>query len=435
MKFTSTRNDSTIVSFKQAILNPMPEEGGLFVPCESDDFRKWILYTNNKTSFQSIAGTLTSALINKEFSPLIAERIAAKAFPFEPVLKQLDSNLFVLELFHGPTGTMKDFGVSYLASCMETILHYTGERAVLIDDSSTGALAASLSSALRDKKFLKSVLLFPKGKACNLQERDFVWNGGNIYPVEVDGTEEDCHKLIRSIFEDKELCKSKNITLSNTANIGRLLPQTFFYTYAFSRLKELVAGDIYYALSAGNYGSIIAGLYAWQFALPVHGFIIPATDNLRTDVHQQCTILDSMISFQNRPANDPANPSNLERLEYFFKSSELLKSFVYPAIVTKEQKIKACQELFIKYNYFADEKTSEAYAAAKIKNSLFEDEGAVVLVVQENPLHHSEFIKHNIGELPENLKPVETNRPIKTGRELLKPTDFEALKKIITQSL
>ena len=140
MKFTSTRNKSLSVGFSQAVLNCMPDDGGLYVPFETEDLRRWILYTDENTSFSSLAGSLTSAFIKDEFSPIICETIATRAFPFSPEIKQLDENLFLLELFHGPTGIHRDFGISFLVSCLETILQLKGEKAAFLDVS-TGVQA------------------------------------------------------------------------------------------------------------------------------------------------------------------------------------------------------------------------------------------------------------------------------------------------------
>jgi len=234
MRFVSTRNPDNKVSFKQAVLDCMPKDGGLYVPDDCDDLRKWILYANEDTSFSNIAGSLTSAFINEEFSPIICEAIATYAFNYEPVLRKLGDNLFVLELFHGPTGTYKDFGTSYLTAAIETILTMDNQKSILLG-ASTGELGASIARCLESKSILKAVMLYPKGTVKGLKESDLVWNGGNLYPVEIDGTEEDCHNLMRQVFENEDIVKKYNLTVANTANIGRLLPQTFFYTYAFTR--------------------------------------------------------------------------------------------------------------------------------------------------------------------------------------------------------
>lgn len=420
MRFVSTRNVHNSVSFKQALLDCMPKDGGLYVPDGSDDLRRWILYTNENTSFANIAGTLTSALINTEFSPIICETIATHAFPFEPRISKLDDNLYVLELYHGPTGSLKDFGVSYLTSCLETILQYDGEKTILLD-ATTGELGACMAHAMRGKKLLKSVLLAPKGKFRGMDQSDFVWNGGNIYPIEIDGTEEDCHNMVRKIFADHALVEKYHLTVANTANVGRLLPQTFFYTYAFSRLKEHVAGDIYYALTGGNYGNVVAGLYGWQFALPVNGFIVPATNNLQLDVQGNCTVLDSVVPFEQRAAVDPSDPSNLERLEFLFHGyAPMLKNFVYPAKVSAAQKEAACKSLFMKYHYFANESVSAAYAASLQRKDIIEaDDGTVVLIMRHAPSHSAAFIKQSVGEAPATppntaaaLVPTQINKPV-----------------------
>ena len=429
MRFVSTRDSKNIVTFRQALLDCMPADGGLYVPFEAEDLRKWILYADKHTSFANLAGTLTSALINKEFSPIICEAIAVRAFPFEPVVRQLDDNLFVLELYHGPTGTFKDFGVSYLTAALETVLQMEGEKAILLD-ATTGELGACMAQAMRGRRLLQSVLIAPKGCLRGISERDFVWNGGNIYPVEVDGTETDCHNLVRAVFSRQELVKKYHLTVANTANIGRLLPQSFFYTYAFSHIKHLVNGDIFYALSAGNYGNLVSGLYSWQLALPVNGFIVPGTANLCLDSQGHVMVMDSIVPLDKRPAADPSDPSNLERIENIFKANALmLRSFVFPAKVTEEAEQKACRELFMKYHIYADSQTSAAYAAACLRRDLVDSEdGAVVLVSREAPSLDEKFIRQNIGEAPERSEHiVKAFEPVRLSRPALAPGDVDSL--------
>ena len=407
----------------------MPADGGLYVPEGNADLRRWILYTDKGTTFSSIAGTLTSACINTEFSPIICETIATKAFPFEPELKQLDDNLFTLELFSGPTGSHRDFGVSYLAACMETILTLNGKRATFLDLTS-GPHGASLSTALRQSKKLKSVLLFPKGKVRGLKQSDFVWNGGNIYPVEIDGDLEYCRRLIQEVFSDRALVKKFNVTASTTANIGRLLPQAFFYTFAFSRLKDKVSGDIYYAMAPGNYSNLVAGLYSWRLSLPLRGFIVPTSGALGVDAQGYPIITDSLVPLKQRPRVNASDPSNLERLEDFFTDySAMIKSFVYPAKVDEAAAEKAAQELYKNYDLIADTETAQAYAASKAKKDLDDGSGdAVVLVRRDHPAYSADFVQHSIGEkiaVPQNIQevlaPFDLKRPLaKTKEDLVK---------------
>ncbi|MBR1403544.1 MAG: pyridoxal-phosphate dependent enzyme [Treponema sp.] len=402
MKFVSTRDSSNVVNFEKSVLNCMPRDGGLYIPKDFADLRKWLLYTNESTTFQSIAGTLTSACINDEFSPIICETIATKAFPFSPKFRRIDNNLFTLELHHTPTGSHKDFGISYLVNSLETILTMKGENATFLD-ATVGELGASLARAIRGKKHLKAVLLYPRGFVRGLEESDFVWNGGNVLPIEVDGTEHSCHEIVREIFNDRELVEKYHLTVANTANIGRLMPQMFFYPYAFSRLKNQVNGDIFYAMPCGNYSNLVAGLYSWRLSLPVNGFICPTTDEIKVDLAGNCEIMDSIVELEKRGSADPASPSNLERLEEIFGTSALmLKHFVYPAQVTQDEINEACRKLFTDYNIYADKSTSRAYAASlKRSEVVAEDDASVVLVLRDHPALKSEFIHHTLGEAPE----------------------------------
>ena len=423
MKFNSTRDSQHFVNFERAVTDCMPADGGLYIPSESPDLRRWILYTHEKTPFASIAGALTSACINDEFSPIICETIATRAFPFEPKLTKLTDRFFTLELCNTPTGSHKDFGISYLVNCMETIFQLKGGFATFLD-ASIGELGASLARALRGKKYLKAVLLYPKGAPRGLAESDYVWNGGNIYPIEIDGTEADCHRLVREVFSDRALVEQYHLTVANTANIGRLMPQTFFYPYAFSRLKKDVHSDIYYAMAPGNYSNLVAGLYSWRLSLPLNGFICPTTDELILDMQGQCAVMDRMVPFAQREGADPASPSNLERLEdVFHNNSLMLKNLVFPVQVSETQVDDACRELFMKYGLFADRLTSSAYAAARNNQELTDDdEGVVVLVVRDHPALSADYIKHATGESPvlpanvaEALAPTQIGKPLAAG--------------------
>jgi threonine synthase len=422
MKFISTRDSKNPVSFEKAVLDCMPGDGGLYVPSEAVDLRRWILYCDSSTSFSNTAGTLTSACINDEFSPIICETIASRAFGFEPEVKKLDDRLYSLKLYNTPTGSHKDFGISYLVNCIETIHDLKGGKSVFLDVT-IGELGASLARCLRGKKNVKAVLVYPAGCCRGLEESDYIWNGGNILPLEIDGTESDCHKIVRQIFQDRTLVEKYCLTVANTANIGRLLPQMFFYPFAFSRLKSEVCSDIYYGMPCGNYSNLVTGLYSWRLSMPVNGFICPATASLALDPMGLCTIPDDMVPFEKREKADPASPSNLERLEDIFsRNSLMLKHFVYPQNVSDKETDEACRELFMKYYIFADKNTSGAYAAIKKKKELLdEDDAAAVLIERDDPSLSTEYVRHTTGEEPEKKDNVEAAlRPSSPGRKTLK---------------
>lgn len=428
MQFTSTRNSNLKVSFSQAVRDCIPDDGGVFVPSSIEDMRRWIYYIDETTSFASIAGSLTSALMHEEFSPIICETIATAAFPVEPVVKQLDGSLFMTEMYHGFTGCHRDYGVSYLVSYLETTLQLKGGKAVFLDFTH-GGLGALLSKILKGKKNIKAVLVYQKGTVRGLDEESLVWNGGNIYPVEMEGSEAEIKAAISEVFADREFVQTNGLTVANTTNVCRLLGQIFFFPYSFAQVKKKFNGEFYYAMGAGNYGSLMAGLYSWRFALPVNGFYVPSTTALARSANGSPVVLDSLVDLKVRGETNPAVPANLERLESFFGKNEMMmRNFIYPCDVSEEQRDAAAKELYMKYGIFADKETASAYAVVKENCSdVFDEDGAFILTAYNHPSLSSDYCRHVIGEAPEmpdeikaSFVPVQLRRPVIASVEELK---------------
>lgn len=428
MQFTSTRNSNLKVSFSQAVQDCIPDDGGVFVPSSIEDMRRWIYYIDETTSFASIAGSLTSALMHEEFSPIICETIATAAFPVEPVVKQLGGSLFMTEMYHGFTGCHRDYGVSYLVSYLETTLQLKGGKAVFLDFTH-GGLGALLSKILKGKKNIKAVLVYQKGTVRGLDEESLVWNGGNIYPVEMEGSEAEIKAAISEVFADREFVQTNGLTVANTTNVCRLLGQIFFFPYSFAQVKKKFNGEFYYAMGAGNYGSLMAGLYSWRFALPVNGFYVPSTTALARSANGSPVVLDSLVDLKVRGETNPAIPANLERLESFFGKNEMMmRNFIYPCDVSEEQRDAAAKELYMKYGIFADKETASAYAVVKENCSeVFDEDGAFILTAYNHPSLSSDYCRHVIGEAPEmpdeikaSFVPVQLRRPVIASVEELK---------------
>ena len=420
MQFTSTRNNNLTVSFSQAVRDCIPDDGGVFVPSSIEDMRRWIYYIDETTPFASIAGSLTSALMHEEFSPIICETIATAAFPVEPVVRQLDGSLFMTEMYHGFTGCHRDYGVSYLVSYLETTLQLKGGKAVFVDFTH-GGLGALMSRILKGKKNIKAVLVYKKGTVRGLDEESLAWNGGNIYPVEMEGSETEIKAAISEVFADREFVQANGLTVANTTNVCRLLGQIFFYPYSFAQVKNKFNGELYYAMGAGNYGSLIAGLYSWRFALPVNGFYVPSTPALARSANGAPVVLDSLVDMKARGEANPAIPANLERLESFFgKNAMMMRNFIYPCDVSEAQRDAAAKELYMKYGIFADKDTASAYAVVKENCSeVFDEDGAFILTAYNHPSISSDYCRHVIGEapeMPEEIKEtfvsVELKRPV-----------------------
>ncbi len=403
MKLVSTRNADLAVSFGNAVLDCIPLDGGLYVPAKEEDLRPWIMYMDESTSFASIAGTLTAALLKDEFSPVVTERIAATAFTgLSPELRQLDDNVWSLELYHGPTGCHKDFALLWFASALSHICTIQDRSATVL--AATGGMTGrSMATAFAGKPRLKTILVYPKGAAAGLDAASLASNGGNIWPVEIEGTLQDAQRLVRDIYNDRRLVEERGLTLANTMNIGRLLPHVFSYMYAFTRLRKRVGGDIFYAVPSGNYGNLVAGLYSWKFSLPVNGFLTDATAALSCDMSGKCECRDSSIPLLSRGPADPASPSNLERLEQVFAVNPMmLRGFVFPVEVADSSIPELTRQAYKKYGVFLDPHAARAYGAVVAAgNRVYADEGTVVLVSKDHPAFEADTIAGYTGARPE----------------------------------
>ncbi len=434
MKLVSTRNFSKAVSFKNAVLDCIPDDGGLYVPASEENLRPWILYMDESSSFSSIAGTLTSALLKDEFSPVVSERIAGKAFAgFSPELRQLGEKLFSLELFHGPTGCHKDFGLLWLASALDHILTMEDRTAVVM--AATSAMTGkSMATAFSGKSRLKMILVYARGTATGIEPSLLATNGGNIFPVEVDGSLSDAQALVREIYGRRDLVEKYGLTLANTMNIGRLLPQVFFYMYAFTRLRKKVQGDIFYAVPSGNFGNLVAGLYAWKFSLPVNGFITDATPALSCDVSGRCLCADSHIPLPDRGAADPASPSNIERLEQVFSVNPLmLTGLVFPSAVPRGNIPGIVRSVWKETGVVIDSAAAAAYGALDaMRDRAFSDEGSVVIVSKDHPAFEAERLREYCGAsvpIPETI--LSLGVPIQGVKKI--PLDRAALERMLAE--
>ena len=338
-------------------------------------------------------------------------------------VKQLDDNLFIMELYHGQTGDFREFGISYLCSYLETTFQLTGKKAVFLDYTD-GLLGKLMAKSLRGKKNIKAVLVYQEGTVQGLEEQDFIWNGGNILPMEMSIPPEQIKSLIDQIFQDSDFVQENNLTIANTSNVCRLLSQVSFFPYSFSRIKDKVDGDIYYALDAGNYGTLMAGLYSWRFALPVSGFFLPTSSNLFLDSDGNPVIKNTI---SNQTASS-VNPANLERLDSFFEQNKfMMRNFVHPSPVTTPSMILATEELYKKYGIIADQETARAYAA--IQNNLtdlIDEESAIVLVDYNHPSLSKDYCAKVLGitpKLPDSIEQIQTKvtlnkKTISTLKEL-----------------
>jgi threonine synthase len=404
MQFRSTNSSEPLVSFRDAVLHCLPPDGGLYVPDSAMDIRQLFLYMDEKTGFSELAAAVTPSLLEGGFNPLSASRIAESAFNFEPELIRLDDDYSLLNLCNGPTGHYKDFGIAFLAAVLEE-LHQDSPagpppaRPALVLAAGLADTGVSIAHALSGRKGISAVLVYPAMSAAKMpvarpptQPAAFVphANGlaggglaGNIIPIQVQGTFDDCQRLVNQAINDRAFADRYRITSANTVNPGRLLPQVFYYLYAFIKIKKLLSGGLAFSVPCGNFGNFIAGLYAWKFGMPVNGFIAAMnSNNALGDFIKGGTFTLRPLIKTNSPALDVSNPLNFSRLESFYREAPaVMRNIVHPASVDDKLTLQTMERFWQKYHRRIDSHTAVAFAAAEQTAAVLDWKGNVHTVV------------------------------------------------------
>jgi threonine synthase len=313
MQFYSTNRQVPPVSFKESVLKGLPDDNGLFMPERIPQFSGDFLSNLPNLSFADIAYEGARLIIEDEIPGPVLRSIVEEAFDFDVVVRNVHDQIHVLELFHGPTLAFKDFGARFMARTMGHFLKSDG-REINILVATSGDTGSAVAQGFLGVKGINVTLLYPKGKVSKIQEQQLTTLGQNVTALEVDGTFDDCQRLVKTAFLDKELNAKQNLSSANSINIARLLPQSFYYTYAYSRLAES-SDRFVFCVPSGNFGNLCGGLLAKRMGVPIDKFIAASNANDIVPTYLETANFSPRPSIQTiSNAMDVGDPSNFARL-------------------------------------------------------------------------------------------------------------------------
>ena len=375
--FYSTNNRANVQPLKEAVLRSLPADRGLYMPEEltplPDSFwENWRELSLGELGFQITKHILQGAIPDEDLQPLVHE-----AINFPAPLHPLTNNLSVLELFHGPTLAFKDFGARFMARLMGYLTKDDGrELTVLV--ATSGDTGGAVASAFHNVPGTKVIILYPKGGVSDLQEKQLTTLGGNITALEVSGTFDDCQRLVKAAFADRELSERLNLTSANSINISRLIPQSFYYFEAARQLPEGTKPT--FIIPSGNFGNLTAGLLALRLGLPIEKFVAATNANdvvPRYLQEGQYQPRPSVATISN--AMDVGAPSNFARMVDIFArpaqpdaesvseadAVDAMGEHIIGLAYTDSATRQAIREVWDKYHYAMCPHTAVAYLAAK----------------------------------------------------------------------
>lgn len=333
MYYISTRHPDLRATLSEAICQGMAEDGGLFVPermpnVQLNDFVDGLDYPvfAEKVLHEFFLGDRLQQHLSS---------ICHNAFSFPVPLQPLNPTTYLLELFHGPTLSFKDVGARFLAECLDVI---ASSQKITILVATSGDTGSAVASAFFGKKNVNVIILFPKGQITKRQEQQITCWGQNILSCAVQGTFDDCQRLVKEAFQDVELKKQVVLSSANSINIGRLLPQITYYAHsslAFYRQHHTVPG---YIVPTGNLGNATAAYFAKLMGFPIREIVLATNANrvipdfLQTGDYQPRPSIATLAN-----AMDVGHPSNFERINYLFKPFLTLKHNVIAFSVSDEE--------------------------------------------------------------------------------------------------
>src|ERR1700742_3884397 len=354
MKFYSTNNISTRVSFKDAVFNSMPQDKGLYMPESIPKLDDKFLNNLDGYTLPEIAFHVAKNLLGDDIPDGDLRTIIHDAINFYAPVVSLEDSINVLELWHGPSLAFKDFGARFMSRVMSYFLQ-EGEKQLDVLVATSGDTGGAVALGFLGVPNTRVTILYPKGKVSGIQELQLTTNGQNIRAIEIDGTFDDCQALVKQAFTDPELNEKFRLTSANSINIARLIPQTFYYFNAYAQLLKQGISKVVFSVPSGNFGNIGAGLLAWKMGLPVEHFIAATNVNdtvpefLKTGVYQPKA---SVATLSN--AMDVGDPSNWVRIADLFKGdSGLLQKMVSGYRYDDDETLEAIKFINDNYNYVA----------------------------------------------------------------------------------
>ena len=404
MHYYSTSNRELKSTLKEAVLKGLAPDSGLYMPSSVPVLSRKTLESFRNMELSEIAVTLSRLLFGSDIPESELTRLTEEAVNFDTPLVQVDEGLYALELFHGPTLAFKDVGARFLARLLGYFTQELDEEIhVLV--ATSGDTGSAVANGFLGVEGIRVHVLYPSGLVTPLQEKQFSTLGENISAVEVQGSFDDCQRLVKQSFMDNELSQKMTLTSANSINLARFLPQAFYYFRAWAQLEP--GTEFFFSVPSGNYGNMTAGLIAREMGLPVQTFL--SANNIN-DVVPSYLLTGSYKPRPSTPtianAMDVGDPSNFARiLDIFNQNYEWIIQHLHGFTYTDKEIREVIAEVYREKGYLCDPHGATGYRAAQTYRKEHPELTGIFLETA-HPAKFREHVEEVIGEeveLPERL--------------------------------
>jgi len=365
MKFYNIHNPNKKVNLTEAVLTGIQGSEGLFmpeyIPMLSDSFFEQL----PQLSLQEIGIAVAEKFLSEDVSKTDIQNIVSEALNFPIPLVNVAENIYTLELFHGPTLAFKDVGARFMARLF-SVLNKKSSEEIKILVATSGDTGGAVANAFLNVEGISVTILYPSGKVSALQEKQLTTLGNNISAIEVNGTFDDCQRLVTQAFADVSLQQKLKLASANSINLARLIPQSFYYFWAVAQAwKQNGKQAVAISVPSGNFGNLTAGIIAQKMGLPISKFIAATNANNIVPQYLLNGNYEPKTSVQTiSNAMDVGNPSNFARMKVLFGNSwEQMKVSINGFYFSDEETKVAMRDLYTRFNYTADPHGAVGYLA------------------------------------------------------------------------
>ena len=407
MRYYSLNDKSHTSNFEDAVVRGLAPDKGLYFPEKIVKLDPSFISDIQNLNPSEIGSEVIKEYVGSEIPESDLLNIIEQTLDFDFPVKPVEEKVDVLELFHGPTLAFKDVGARFMAGSLGYFIKKGNLGKITVLVATSGDTGGAVANGFLGVEGIDVVILYPKGKVSEIQEKQLTTLGENIQALEVDGAFDECQAMVKKAFLDTEITNERQLTSANSINLARWLPQMFYYFLAYKQLagkKEKLA----FSVPSGNFGNICAGMLAREMGLPIQHFI--AANNANNAVTefmqtQDYKVKASVPTISN--AMDVGDPSNFVRvLQLFNNEFESLKTDFTAMSFSDAETRKAMKKVYDESNYVMDPHGAVGYLGLKEFLKINPDYHGVFLETA-HPVKFLETVENTIGQkisVPESIK-------------------------------
>jgi threonine synthase len=312
--YYSTNLNAPRVSFREALIKGQAPDKGLYMPEIIPQLTKEEIAGFADKDYYQIAFTVIDRFLQGEIPSDELMKLVKDAYNFDVPLENVYNRNYIMRLDQGPTASFKDFAARMMGRMMQYFLKKEN-REMLILTATSGDTGSAIANAFYGLDNIKVIILFPEKEVTDRQRKQMTTLHKNITVLSLDGKFDDCQALVKQAFADKDL-DYLNLSSANSINIGRLIPQSVYYFWAWAKLANNIDDEIIFSVPSGNFGDLMGGLLARHMGLPVKKFVISTNENDEVPLYFNEGFYKTIVPSRNciSSAMNVGHPSNMARI-------------------------------------------------------------------------------------------------------------------------